>query len=75
MEDSYDTVLYKASHRSAVQMIFKTNFQGFSIRPIDMYDLSRKSIQQLDHKCMFKKNHNIVILYVFSKFGINYKCS
>ena len=23
-------------------MIFKTNFQGFSIRPIDMYDLLQK---------------------------------
>ena len=64
MEDSYDTVLYKASHRSAVEMIFKTNFQGFSIRPIDMYDLLQKKYPTVNkyHKCMFKKNHYIVIL-------------
>ena len=59
MEDSYDTVLYKASHRSAVEMIFKTNFQGFSIRPIDMYDLLQKkypTVNKITNACLKKES-------------------
>ena len=55
MEDSYDTVLYKASHRSAVYMIFKTNFQGFSIRPIYMYGLLQKkypTVNKITNACL-----------------------
>ena len=55
MEDSYDSVLYKASQRSAVQMILKTNFQGFSIRPIDMYDLLQKkypTVNKITNACL-----------------------
>ena len=55
MEDSYDTVFYKASHRSAVLMILKTNFQGFSIRPIDMYDILPKkypTVNKITNACL-----------------------
>ena len=42
MEDSYETVLYKASHLNdilQVKLFQKLNFQGFFIHPIDMFDM------------------------------------
>ena len=42
MVDSYETVLYKASHQNdilSVKLFQKLNFQGFFIHPIDMFDM------------------------------------
>ena len=36
-------------------MIFKTNFQGFAIRPIDMYDLLQKkypTVNKITNACL-----------------------
>ena len=42
----------------------KLNFQGFSIRPIDMYDLLQIKYSTVNKitNAFFKKNHYIVIL-------------
>ena len=50
-------------------MIFKTNFQGFSIRPIDMYDLLQKkypTVNKITNACLKR-----IITWLFYKYLAN----